>query len=416
MRSAAPSAEETIRDRIRAKGRITFAEFMELALYAPRGYYSEEEPFGARGDYYTSPMAHPVFGALITVQLEQMWDRLGRPNPFHVVEAGSGNGVLSSDITGFAQRLGGGFLKSLRYVALDRKPRPAATGYGALADRVGSVGFPLRNITGCVLSNELIDSMPVNRVIVREGNLREIYVTEYQGRLVDVEDDPSTPAIAQRLRLDGATLEEGWRAEVGLAAAAWTAEMAGALDRGWAITFDYGDMANRLCSQERSGGTVMDYYRHTQSGDQYARVGRQDITAHANFSTLVEEGRAGGLQPVVLMTQQRFLRNLGLTDCIRGTAGLGLGTRERDSNVMGQRALLKPDGLGAFRVLVQAKGAPSDGLALLGRDSSAGARMGRRIVSFGMPLLGEAHIDLMAGRYQNESRDWDEYWAEITSP
>ena len=81
------SADSEVRRRIQERGKITFAEFMEVALYWPDGgYYTSQEPIGAHGDYYTSPVVHPVFGALLSVQLFQMWQELGAPSPFTVLE------------------------------------------------------------------------------------------------------------------------------------------------------------------------------------------------------------------------------------------------------------------------------------------------------------------------------------------
>ena len=92
-------AESEVRRRIEERGFITFAEFMDLALYWPRGgYYSSGDPIGPGGDYYTSPQVHPVFATLLAVQLFQMWELLDRPDPFTVVELGAGNGLLGRDL------------------------------------------------------------------------------------------------------------------------------------------------------------------------------------------------------------------------------------------------------------------------------------------------------------------------------
>ena len=107
------SAEAEIRRRISERGAITFAEFMEVALYHPdRGYYTSGEQIGAGGDFYTSPAVHPAFGALLSVQLFQMWELLGRPTDFTVVETGAGNGLLCRDILTAAKGLDDNFASS----------------------------------------------------------------------------------------------------------------------------------------------------------------------------------------------------------------------------------------------------------------------------------------------------------------
>ena len=181
------SPESEIRRRVAESGKITFAEFMRIALYHPTGgYYSSVSPFGAEGDYYTSPAAHPAFGALLALELRRMWQLLGRPSPFYVIEAGAGSGLLARDVTGYALRLAGGFAEALRYLALDRIPPPTGSGRAPGGyQRVLSNGVPLAGIVGCVLSNELFDAFPVHRFEVHERSIKEVYVGAKNGELVD---------------------------------------------------------------------------------------------------------------------------------------------------------------------------------------------------------------------------------------
>jgi len=125
------TAEAEIRRRIAEHGLITFAEFMDVALYHPDGgYYTSGERVGAAGDFYTSPSVHPAFGTLLVVQFFQMWELLGRPAPFTIAEAGAGNGLLCRDIVRAAAGLPGGFARNLRYVCLDQR------GNGAMLEGV----------------------------------------------------------------------------------------------------------------------------------------------------------------------------------------------------------------------------------------------------------------------------------------
>ena len=141
-------AEREIRRRITTSGAITFAEFMEVALYHPDGYYSSRRPIGAEGDYFTSPVAHPAFGALICVQLETMWRTLGCPDPFWVIEAGAGDGVLGTDIVRYARSQFPRFSEALRYVAVDRviTGDPSRTGPGI--EWMSSTGLPVGGARG----------------------------------------------------------------------------------------------------------------------------------------------------------------------------------------------------------------------------------------------------------------------------
>ena len=105
---------------------------MRLALYHPAdGYYTSAAPFGAAGDYYTSPAAHPAFGALLCVQLYRMWQLIGEPPHFTAVELGAGNGLLAADIAAYAPSVSPQFASCLRYICIDRyapaAPPAAAT-------------------------------------------------------------------------------------------------------------------------------------------------------------------------------------------------------------------------------------------------------------------------------------------------
>ena len=404
-------AEDSIKQRIRESGPITFAEFMERALYGPGGYYTQGQPIGAAGDYYTSPAAHPAFGSLIALQLEQMWRLLEAPQQFTVVEGGAGDGALATDVLAFAQHLDRGFYAALSYVALDVNPRSNVAAQPTPMTWQRSAEFPLGGITGCVLSNELIDSLPVHRIRILEGKLQELYVSLDSDAFVEIWDKPSTPALLRRLWQDGTQVPEGHEAEVNLRAASWMDQAAQALDRGYALTIDYGDLAEDLFRPERAKGTVMSYYRHTLQSDLYGRIGRQDITAHTNFTTLIKSGQQHGLQPVTLMTQAEFLRNLGLHLFFEKLAAASAPNREGDLAAL--RDLANAGGLGNFRVLVQSKNAPAARLTCLGNEPSYKAGLMKRLNSLPLPQLRDRHIDLLRGRFPHQaetefSGSWDD--------
>ena len=350
-------AEREIRRRIAASGAITFAEFMEVALYHPDGYYANREPIGAGGDYFTSPVAHPVFGALVCVQLWTMWQTLGRPDPFWVIEAGAGDGVLASDIVDFASRQLLEFSEAIRYAAVDRVS-PCNSGeieWGEI-EWVRSTGLPFGGVVGCVVSNELLDAMPVHRFAITEDGPREVYVAlDSEDRFVELLDEPSVALISERVAAIGRELREGARGEVNSGARPWVAAAAESLERGYVLTVDYGYEVEELYSDDRIRGTLQTYYRHTDSGSPYQRIGRQDMTAHVDFTALIDAGRAVGLRPVFLTTQREFLRSLGYDRMEESLAAAGIGSAGRRFNTRSMRRLIDPGGLGKFRVLVQDK-------------------------------------------------------------
>jgi SAM-dependent MidA family methyltransferase len=390
-----PEAE--IRRRIRQAGRITFAQLMEVALFWHQGgYYLSAEPFGASGDYYTSPLAHPAFGALLAVQLFQMWQVMDHPTPFTVVEPGAGNGLLCRDILTYSQRLSPEFPQALEYVCLDRRAaRGAEAAVGA--SRITAAGVPLRGIRGCFLSNELLDAFPVHQVRMHQGRLQEIYVTLQDDVLAETLGEPSTPALAARLDRLGVTLAEGQTAEINLGLEGWAEEVGAALDAGFVLTIDYGRPAAELYSaSSRFRGTLTTYYRHVQTDSPLRRVGRQDMSAQVDFTSVMEAGSRTGLDTLGFASQREFLHNLGLDRHFRGRLeDLGLPARERQANRTGLLDLVRPQGLGDFKVLAQGKGVGQP--RLWGFEPAAD--LVELLSRLPPPLLTTEHMSLASGRY-----------------
>ena len=215
-----PEAE--IRGRIASNGPITFAEFMEVALYHPNGgYYTPDRQDSDHRDYYTSPSAHPAFSALIAVHLETMWKALDCPVPFHVVEMGAGSGLMARDITDYARQHLVDFASAMHYVALDKASND-----------------PPRGVVGCVLSNELIDAFPVHRFEIEDGRLVELFVcVDADGRFHSVPGEPSTPLLAHRLDKLGLKLPDGTRGEINLGIGEWARRVSETIERGFVVTY-----------------------------------------------------------------------------------------------------------------------------------------------------------------------------------
>ena len=334
-----PEAE--IRRRIASHGPITFDEFMDVALYHPHGgYYTQVRQDAAARDYYTSPSAHPAFSALIAAHLETMWKALGRPIPFHVVEMGPGGGLMARDIAGYARQHLAPFARAMRYAAVDKSTEEMP-----------------RGVVGCVVSNELLDAFPVHRFEIGDGRLVELFVdVEAGGRLHSVDGEPSTPLLARRLHERGVELPDGARGEINLRIGPWARRVAEIIERGFVLTIDYGYEAEELYSPERSRGTLQTYYKHTSGSSPYQWIGRQDITAHVDFTTVIEEGRAAGLKPLCLMTQAEYLGRLGIDVWAERLRNRDMPPRDLHANAMAMRDLIDPAGLGRFKALIQGKG------------------------------------------------------------
>ena len=411
------SPEPEIRRRIADDGPITLAEFMEVALYWPLGgYYAADntvggnEPIGgAGGDYYTSPLVHPTFGALLAVQLFQMWEIMERPARFTVVEQGAGNGLLSRDIVSFAAGLPAGFSDSLQYVCIDRRvSRGLGTGV-TNAHRVASTGLPVRPFQGCVLSNEYLDAFPVHQVVIEQGALKEVYVAldVNNGELMARTGRPSTTALAERFESLGLSLQEGQTAEINLGLDVWAEEAAAALERGFVVTFDYGRQAQELYSPKRRfNGTLTTFHQHLQTDAPLQRVGQQDITAQVDFTSAVSAGRGVGLEPLGYTTQRDFLYNLNLAHFLEHAGRHNGGQREVQANRTGILELVKPGGLGDFKVLVQGKNVGRQDL--WGFESTPEAQ--KIVAGFSPPKLTESHLNLMRGRYPTSEMEFEPFW------
>jgi SAM-dependent MidA family methyltransferase len=219
-------------------------------------------------------------------------------------------------------------------------------------------------------------------------------------------EEPSTLRLAARLDGLGIVLGEGQTVEINLAVEDWANQVAGVLDTGFVLTVDYGRLALELYSMElRPRGTLTTFYRHTQTDAPLQRVGRQDMTAQVDFTTVMEAGRQAGLETLGFTTQGHFLSNLGLPQLRRSLAGLDLPRREIAANNTGMLDLARPGGLGDFKVLVQGKNVGTPALWGFQESQSEDAVA----LESNVPLLDASHIDLMEGRYPSAAFEfeWD---------
>jgi SAM-dependent MidA family methyltransferase len=341
-----------------------------------------------------------------------MWRLLGSPATFMAVEPGAGSGLLGQAVLDFSQHLDSGFHQALRYIALDRHWGGVSPG-GPSSSRIEWVageGLPFQGVIGCILSNELLDSFPVHRFKVVEGRVLEAFVTLRGDQLTETFDSPSTPALEAYLRDLGIPLPEGLKGEVNLGLGSWVKEQVRALERGFVLTVDYGGLAAELYTLSRRGGTLRSYHKHTLSPSPYLRVGEQDITAHVDFSTLMALGARGRLQPLGYTSQRRFLLNLGFEAFREQLLPLRLPHRQELANRMGMEELLRPEGLGAFRVLAQGKGVSTSQLWGFSESSTVQEGLAARCRALPLPLLTAEHMPLLEGRYPHLAFDPEALW------
>lgn len=357
-----------ILSHIREKGPVPFSQFMEWCLYHPQyGYYrSKGVKTGKNGDYYTGPCVHPLFGGMMAKQLSQMAEIL-RQEQFQVIEMGAGRGFLCQDILDWAKKKAPHFLNNLKYTLLETNPHLIKEQRERLQpyEKEGMVDWMdletfergEDRITGCILSNELVDAFPFHRVVMLNGQLKEIYVASHYDQFKEVLGEPSDPRLLTYFTPISITLEEGQRAEVNLRALDWMERVARLLRRGFVLTVDYGFLAEELYAPHRRQGTLLCYYRHQTSDNPYERLGEQDITSHVNFSALIKKGEEVGLQLTGLVSQYRFLIALG---ALQELESLSDDLSEFDGLKMRLSFLhlIEPEkGMGeVFKVLIQHRG------------------------------------------------------------
>jgi len=352
-----------------AGGRVTFAEYMRLALAHPAyGYYAAGRgaPGRAGADFLTAPETSPFFGRCLAVQVAECWRLLGEPETFAVWEPGAGAGTLArTALDALATDAPGAYAACAWW--LDDLANPAlARAHDALSahEAAGHVrwGTPPVGFTGIVLTNEFADALPVHRVCMTADGLREQYVgwDDMGGRFRDAWDTPSTPALASHFAAEGVTLAAGQIAEVSLAASAWMAAVAARLGQGYVLTIDYGDEAAALYRPGRfPNGSLICYRAHTANREPFAHVGEQDMTAHVDFTALMRAGAAAGLTTLGLTTQAALLASLGLGEMLYRETQTATSA---PTYIMQRNAavrLIEPGAMGRFRVLFAGKAVPA---------------------------------------------------------
>ncbi len=363
-----------ISENIRSSGPMCLAQFMDLALYCPNyGYYeTEKDRIGVHGDFYTSVSAGPVFGKLIAFQIRR-WvqeNRLsGTGAPLQLVEAGAHRGVLALDILEWLASHSPELLERVQYWIIDpseaRQRQQAAT-LNRFKERVFWANdipslrgrFP-EGVSGVILSNELLDAMPVHSIrwSAAESQWME-WGVGFEGerfvwnklptRCSEITDYPGLQSLPNELLT---VLPDGFTLEIGSASLRWWQEAAATLRQGFLMTFDYGLEREEFLLPQRSAGTLRGFRNHQIAPDVLASPGEQDITTHVNFTALRQTGESAGLSTVTQELQSRFLVHNAIAywDSV-----LPPWTPREVRNF---HAISRPEGLGrAVQVLIQCRG------------------------------------------------------------
>jgi SAM-dependent MidA family methyltransferase len=353
-----------LKAKLAADGPMTFAQFMELALYQPEhGYYEQPASrLGKRGDFFTSVSVGPLFGSLWAGQFAQ-WAWPAHDQSLIWLEAGAHDGQLAADFLMALKQQQPDCWERMEYWVLEPSARrqkwqaealqgwhPKVKWFARWAD------LPATGVCGVVFSNELLDAFPVHRLgwSRKSGSWFEWGVTWESGRFEWI-PMPGNPEVAAELS-DAppellAVLPDGFMVDLCPDATLWWEEAARRLRSGWLVAVDYGLTAEQRFAPGRANGTLRAYTGHRLATDVLARPGEQDLTADVNFSALIKAGERMGLHLDTFVTQSQFLTRIGAQMWAAGVAWDAAQTRQFQT-------LTHPEHLGrAFRVLVQRRSA-----------------------------------------------------------
>ena len=303
-----------IRGVIRQQGPVRFDWFMEQALYHPQfGYYSSGQcQIGRRGDYFTNVSVGPLFGRMLATQFAEMWEIMGRPDDFTIVEQGAHHGEFARDVLAAMRE----FPATLRYCIIEPFPilqarqKETLTEFGHKVIWTKSL-TDLEPFSGVHFSNELIDSMPV-RLIARDadGEWQEKFVADSDSNFVFITKPIADPQLRVALEKIPRNKDAVYETEVNLAASDWIQTIARKLQHGFVLAVDYGYPRAEFYAAERTSGTLQSFARHHTVSSPLDDVGRVDITAHVEWTSVAERAEDSGLKLIGFTDQHHFMTAL----------------------------------------------------------------------------------------------------------
>jgi SAM-dependent MidA family methyltransferase len=355
-----------VREHLRAAiaaagGWLSFARYMDLALYAPGlGYYSAgAAKIGSGGDFTTAPEISPLFGACVARQCAEILAHI--PNAT-LLEIGAGTGRLAVDLLARLERLGS---LPARYRILEVSADLAARQREHLAEhlphllaRVDWLAVPpTESFAGIIVANEVLDALPVERFRWSAAHIEELGVAADAAGFHWAARPASAPltAACRRLAAAAGPWDEGYVSEYCPSLRAWTATVTRALMQGAVLWFDYGLPRAQYYLPERHEGTLMCHFQHRTETDPFRHPGLHDITAWVDFTALAEAGRAAGFEVAGFTTQTYFLAATGIDAEMREAAA---GDPRREAVLAQQaRRLMMPGEMGErFKAMAWLRG------------------------------------------------------------
>jgi SAM-dependent MidA family methyltransferase len=348
-----------------ADGWLSFRDYMEMCLYEPAcGYYtSDREKLGRSGDFYTSSSLGGLLGECLAGYIAGELEKTS--GPLQLVEWGGGSGRLAVQVLGSLRKRGPELYGRVSYTGVEASPYHRRLQAQALHEHgecvsivppeVWEPGDPRQRLL--LFSNELPDAFPVHRLVYRpEGWMELGVVLDAEGRLVEAERPVSGADLQEYIAVERLPQRPGQRFEAGLDALRWYRSMAGRLaPQSLIVTIDYGDVREELHAAHRMEGTLLCYRHHVASDTPLRYPGEQDITAHVNFSALMEAGERASLQTVKYQTQKQFLVEQGLLELLQDHDARDPFSETAKRNRAIRQLLLSDSMSELFKVLVQTK-------------------------------------------------------------
>lgn len=294
---------------------VPFSRIMAESLYGSGGYYRSagNRSIGRAGDFFTSVSVGPLFGELLARHCLELWQQIGRPERFALVEQGAHDGQLMADLLAAARELDPALHKAIDPWIIEPLPELAEMQETTLGGTVGSApslqNLPADLSAGLFYCNELVDAFPVARVRhAGDGTWQEFHLTldGFQWR------EPSSATVKEELSRISArhNLPEGYETEIHLDALDWMRALAASPFSGHVLIIDYGFLEDDYYHSDRTCGTLQAYCDHQKVEIDASRLGKIDLTAHVNFSRLLETAKALDMAFLGFQSQSAFLTRL----------------------------------------------------------------------------------------------------------
>lgn len=313
---------DALKARIQETGPLSFAEFMQFALYEPGlGYYvSGNHKLGAGGDFVTAPMISPLFSACLGNHCARFFTDGGAK---HILEFGAGTGEMAL-----------GILKHLEHIdqlpdsysilevspELQERQRQHLKAH-LPADIFTNIhwlyALPETNsFSGMMLANEVIDAMAVERVCLTDGVWQQQIIALENNELIEHYRSIENPQLQQAVNKLPTDLSDGYLTEVNTWIEPWIQSLSQSLQAGQITLIDYGFLRDEYYHPQRHMGTLMCHFQHQAKDNPLQHIGLQDITAHVDFSVVGESAEANGMTVIEYCNQAQFLIDSGLTDLL----------------------------------------------------------------------------------------------------